>query len=213
MRHLTWIGFLLGSVGAALALAGALLPWAHLTVFGWDVSLPGILWSAGAFTVFLALLGLLALARLPLLTGTLGCLCLVAVGVGRSAPPREVVRKLLELRQTLAPVNARLEQVRLPTIEPFGEGVGRASEHAGPGSVVALWGAALLTRGGVSRFAGVRESRRCGACRTLWPSSRLENLRFCPACGVARFAGPHCAHCGEPLKPGDKFCFRCGNES
>ena len=210
MRYLSGAGFLLGSVGAALAVAGALLPWAHLTVFGWEFALPGILWSAGGATVFLALLSLFALARLPILTGVLGLVCFFAVAQGRSAPPREVVRRLLELRQTLAPVNARLEQVSLPPIEPFGAGVGRAADHAGPGGSVALWGAALLTLGGAVRFAGLRENRRCGGCRTLWGISRLETLRFCPSCGVARFPGPHCKNCGDPLAAHDRFCVRCG---
>ena len=211
MRHLSGAGFLLGGAGAMLAVAGALLPWAHLTVFGWEIALPGILWGAGAATVFLALLCLFALVRLPILTGVLGLVCFFTVALGRPAPPREVVRRLLELRQTLAPVNARLEQVSLPPIEPFGAGVGRVAEHTGPGSAVALWGAALLTLGGVSCFAGLRENSRCRSCRTFWERSRLEFLRFCPVCGVARFPGPHCARCGEPRKSEDKFCLRCGD--
>lgn len=210
MRHLSWAGFLLGGAGAMLAVTGALLPWAQLTVFGWEIALPGILWGAGAATAFLALLSLFALARLPAIAGFLGLACFVTVALGRPAPPREVVRRLLELRRTLAPVNAKLEQATLAPIEPFGAGVGRAADHAGPGGSVALWGAALLTLGGAARFAGLRENRRCGGCRTLWPASRLEGLRFCPSCGVARFPGPHCNNCGDPLATGDRFCVRCG---
>ena len=210
MRHLSWIGALLGSFGAALATVGALLPWAHFTVFGGEIALPGVLWSAGAATAFLASLALIALARLPALSAVLGIVCFFTVALGKSVPPREVVRRQLELRRTLAPVNARLEQAMLAPVEPFGAGVGRADDHAGIGGTVALWGAALLTLGGAARFAGLREIRRCSGCRTLWPASRLGGLRFCPACGVASFPGPHCGGCGEPLATGDRFCARCG---
>lgn len=210
MRRLTWIGALLGALGAALALAGALLPWARLAVFGWEIALPGILWSAGAAAVFFGLLGLAALARLPALSAALGLLCLLTVAPGRSVPPREVVRKLLELRRTLAPINARLEQATLAPLEPFGAGVGRASEHTGPGGMVVLWGAAFLVLGGAARFVGLRENRRCCGCQTIWENARLDGLRFCPGCGVARFPGLHCSGCGEPLETEDRYCQRCG---
>jgi hypothetical protein len=192
----------LGACGALLVLVGAALPWARFTVFGLDIGLPGGLWPRGAASVGLAMVSVLTLRRVPWLAAVVALGCLITTWQARAAAPREVIRRTLEMEQALAPINDKLARITVPPIEPFG-GVGRARDRTEVGGTVALLGGALLVTGAILRLT----PERCRGCRARW---RSPAQRFCPACGQARIAGPHCAHCGEPQRTGEMFCPMCG---
>ncbi len=179
------IGWGLGMLGAGVVVIGAFLPWARLALFGLEIGLPGALWIVGAGCVALALLGLGALGRAPWLACACGLGCLILATQGRVSAPREVIRRKLDLQQRLAPLNDRLARIAVPPLEPF-EGIGRAADHAGPGSLIALLGSVLLIAGSALRALSLRSTR--------------ELPRFC-------------TRCGTPRDPADAYCGGCGRFS
>ena len=202
---------LLTIAGALTALAGAVLPWIRLELFGVPVAVPGVagLGLVGAAAAALALLRLrpfpvarLLLALIPLIVGVHG-----ARSVGRDA-----ARSLLSLQVRLAAVNARLEQVSLPPLEPFGA-IGRRRELTGPGPLWMGWGGGLLVGGALAGIAAGRRRRTCLACGTLWRPERASWLAFCPACGARADGLRACGACRGPLEPGDQFCGSCGKSA
>lgn len=205
----TWLwhgGRLLGSAGALGVLAGSIAPWVQLSLFGTALTAPGVLF-AGAWSAAAGLVALSVLRRAPLVAALAG---IVALGIGVSQGKlavQSVTRQMLSLRMRLLPVNARLEQVRLSPIEPFGE-AGRAEPGPGP-AWVTLGGAALLL-GGVAAGLGARWRRSCPQCRLVWSDERLPTLLHCPGCGLRRTSARQCQSCWHVAEKTDKHCVHCG---
>lgn len=199
-------GRLLGSGGALGVLAGSVAPWVQLSLFGVPLAAPGVLF-AGAWSAAMGMIGLASLRRAPLVAALAG---VVALGVGVSqgqVAVKSVSRQILSLRMRLMPVNARLEQVRLSPIEPFGE-VSKA--EPGPGPKWVVLGGALLTLGGIAATLGERWRRSCPQCRLVWSDERLSTLLHCPGCGLRRTSARQCQTCWHVAQRSDTHCSTCG---
>jgi hypothetical protein len=208
-QNAVWLnrgGLTLRVLGALAVLVGSVLPWAKLTIFGVDLSLPGVA-GLGAVTATLGLMALILPRALPLLGVALGLACLLIGGQTQRSVGRTILHYVLAIETRLAPVNAKLARVAIPPIEPF-EGIGPAARYVGPGALWTAWGGAALALGGALQFAGGRLGRTCVSCGTVWPPDRL--LNYCPRCGVFAATVPLCSACHEPLWSGDRFCGHCG---
>lgn len=210
---LRWTGAALTLGGALASIAGGILPWARFTLLGMVVGIPGALeWGAVTTGIGLLVLSVNGLRRrLPLLVMILG---LVGFGIGLQAQKetgRLMRGRLLSLENSLAPVNARLAQVTLPPIEPFGPGIGRSGDYLGPGPLWTIWGGAALALGGTLSFTGGRLGRSCGYCGCLWKTGRV--VRFCPSCGKPTQKTDLCIQCRSPLEGKDRFCAACGTSA
>lgn len=201
-------GGVTAAAGCAAIAYGAVLPWARFTVFGVDLTAPGVT-GWGALSLSAALVALVSGRRFPLLGLLLG---LLALGIGNQAQ-RETGRilkgRVLGLQQALVPVNDKLMRVGLPPIEPFP--LGRPwRDYLGPGPLWTFWGGTLLAVGSAAIFAGDRLGRSCPRCGAQWRRARAGTVVFCPACGepVAPLAA--CPACLAPAEPGDHFCTACG---
>jgi len=199
-------GLTLRVTGALAVLVGSVLPWAKLTVFGVDLSLPCVA-GWGAVTASLALMALVRPRALPLLGVALGLIYLAVGGQARQGVGRKVLQYVLLVETRLAPVNDKLARVALPPIEPF-DGFGPAGRYVGPGPLWTVWGGAALALGADLQFAGGRLGRTCAACGVLWPTDRI--IQYCPRCGALAAAGPLCSSCHSPLWRKDRFCAHCG---
>ncbi|MDX1932259.1 MAG: zinc ribbon domain-containing protein [Capsulimonadales bacterium] len=199
-------GIALTIFGAGAVLWGSLLPWQTLTVFDMPIAPPGLVgWGAAT-----AACGLLALTRprsAPLLALFLGLLCLGIATDARRTIGRATARRVLEVKQRLAPINARLEAIRLPPIEPFPSSV-LARNFVGPGPEWTLWGGVLLVLGGTFRFAGNRLERTCAACGRFRGADR--RVLFCDRCGTPADAFVRCSRCFTAAGRDDRFCVQCG---
>jgi hypothetical protein len=196
--------FLLG--GSGMILWGSLLPWLTLKVFGLPVLLPGVV-GLGSVT---AVLGLSALTRtrpFPLMNLLLGLICTVVGIQAQQVIGRTTARQILTVQQQLAPINAHLEQVNLPPIEPFSDSV-IARNYVGPGPTWVVWGGIALATAGLLQFAGSRLERTCAYCHTFWRAGR--EIYFCPRCGKAARIASRCERCFTPLQRHDRFCTNCG---
>lgn len=207
-RVLWWLGLALGSVGALLTLVGSVLPWVEFSVFGVPLAAPGVLFT-GAWSALASATSLRALRRVPLLAGACGLGALAVGVVGGREAPRQLTRQMLALRLRLAPTNARLEQVNLAPIEPFGP-VGRAQDLVGPGPRWVVTGGLLTALGALGVGLGDRWRRSCPQCHVLWPEARLTELLHCTGCGLKRTDARQCPRCFYVLLASDKHCARCG---
>ena len=199
-------GRLLSGGGALGVLAGSVAPWVQLSLFGIPLAAPGVLF-AGAWSAAAGLVGLSVLRRAPFVAAVAGLVAL-GIGVSQGKPAvQAVTRQILSLRMRLLPVNARLEQVRLSPIEPFGE-VSHAEPGPGP-AWVALGGAVLLL-GGVAAGLGERWRRSCPQCQLVWSDERLPTLLHCPGCGLRRTSARQCQNCWHVAEKSDKHCAHCG---
>jgi hypothetical protein len=210
---LRWAGMLFTIGGALSLIVGGILPWARFQILGTNINIPGAV-EWGAVTI---VLGLLVLSvnglrrRLPLLVMVLG---FVALGIGVRAQEetgKQVRGRLLALENSLAPVNARLAQVALPPIEPFGPGLGRSRDYLGPGPLWTIVGGVGLALGGTLSFTGGRLSRSCRSCGVLWRTGRV--ILFCPSCGASTVKTDLCTGCKSPLEGKDRFCASCGTSA
>jgi hypothetical protein len=196
--------------GALALIIGGILPWARFQLLGAEIGIPGAV-EWGAVTIVLGLLVLSVTVirrRLPLLVMAMG---FVALGIGLRAQGetgRQVRGRMLSVENIIAPVNARLAQVALPPIEPFGPGLGRQQDYVGPGPLWTALGGAGLALGGTLGFVGGRLSRSCGSCGALWRTGRP--VLFCPSCGTPATRIAICARCLTPREAGDRFCVACG---
>lgn len=203
---LRWAGRIASVAGALAVAVGAVLPWARFSVFGVEITQPGVL-GLGALSLSGALLALLWGRRLPLLGLLLG---LFALGIGAHAERetgRTIKGRILQLQMALAPVNDKLMRVGLPPVEPFPLGT-PWKDFVGPGPRWTFWGGAALMIGSAAVFAGGRLLRSCPHCGARWSAARA--VAFCPACG--KRVGPltACPACESPLEPNDRYCGACG---
>ncbi len=196
--------------GALSLILGAILPWARFQILGTEVGIPGAAeWGAVTLIVGLLVLSVTGLRRrMPLLVMVLG---FVALSIGmraRDETGKQVRSRLLAVENSLAPVNARLAQVTLPPIEPFGPGLGRSQDYLGPGPFWTVLGGVGLALGGTLCFTGGRLGRSCRSCGVLWRTGRA--VLFCPACGTGTGKTDLCVVCKSPLESRDRFCASCG---
>ena len=200
-------GRLLGGGGALVVLAGSVAPWVLFSLFGVPLAAPGVVF-AGAWSAAAGWAGMAALRRAPLLAAIAG---IIALGIGMSSGKtavRSVSKQILSLRLRLSPINARLEQIHLAPIEPFGD-VAKAEPGPGPGWVIL--GGALLALGGASATLGERWRRCCPQCRMFWPDERLASLLHCPGCGLKRTNARQCTRCWHVAHGKDTHCATCGD--
>ena len=210
---LRWIGAAFTFAGALALVVGGILPWARFTLLGMEVGIPGVLeWGAVTMGIGLLVLSVQGLRRrLPLLVLVLG---FAGLGIGMQAQKEagKVLRgRLLALENGLAPVNARLAQVTLPPIEPFGPSIGRSRDYLGPGPAWTIWGGVGLALGGTLGFVGGRLGRSCRSCGFTWRSGRI--VHFCPSCGTSTGNDILCTRCQSPLEGRDRFCVSCGSSN
>lgn len=203
------VGNILSILSALGLILSSLLPWAQFTFFGNEVRFPGVI-GWGMLTLLIGVLTLAAgwLRRLPLLMVLLGLLSILAALQAERDAGKAVRRRILETRMMMAPVNARLEQITLPPVEPFGPGIRPARDYVGPGPLYAAIAGSMLALGATLTFVGGRMGRSCGVCGALWREGRA--VFFCPACGVSAGKSHLCPVCHNPREPGDHFCVRCG---
>jgi hypothetical protein len=206
------LGALVGAAGALAVAVGGVLPWAHLTVFGMDLNVPGVVTGvAGATTLLAALIALTCLRAWPLVAVLCGLAALV-IGARADEETGRVLRKqTLAIEVALMPVNAQLMRAGLPPVEPFPPGQ-RRRDLIGPGPRWALWGGAVLALGATLRFAAGRLAGACSRCGVRWPPERLGTITYCPACGERVGSGPQaCRVCRAPARSGDAYCAACGS--
>ncbi len=205
-----WAGYILALTGAGLLVVGAVLPWLRFRVFGAEFAVPGVL-TWGAATLFLALVVLSALRRAPWAALAAGLVAMFLGGRAGSDLGRVAVQRAIAVQRSLVSVNARLEQVGLPPIEPLGR-VGRRADYVGPGPGWTLWGGAAAALGAGLVLAGDRRMRGCSACGARWARERLDAIAFCPVCGAdaGGAAVIACPRCHRRAALGDSFCVACG---
>jgi hypothetical protein len=193
-------------IGAGLTCWGSILPWLTLKLFGMPIVLSGVV-GLGSVTALLSLFALTRTRTFPLVNLVLGLLCALIGMQAQQFIGKTVTQQILGVRMRLAPVNARLEQVNLPPIEPFGDSI---SPHdyvgSGPGWVV--WGGLAIAVGGVLQFAGGRLERTCAYCGIFWRPGRA--IYFCSRCGKLAQAASRCTRCFTSLERQDRFCTNCG---
>ena len=205
--------------GAALAVAGTLSPWAHVTLLRHvDVLLPGLLFAGGGICLAVALLVLLGGRRFPMLCLLGAVVVLWQTQEARRDIPARVKYQLVGAQMAAFPLNRLLDQFHIPNVTVANWSVPDA-EILSPGLAWTAWGGGLLLIGGVAGlpsdpalgWALARTVRvHCRACGARWLRSR--SARFCPACGtVADPNAPRlCARCGTEAARGDCHCIACG---
>lgn len=207
---LGWAGAVLTFGGALSLIVGGILPWARFQILGTEIGIPGAVeWGAVTIVVGLLVLSVTGLRRrLPLLVMVLGLVGLVIGMRAQEETGKHVRGRLLAVENSIAPVNARLAQVALPPIEPFGPGLGRSGDYLGPGPLWTVVGGACLALGGTLSFTGERLGRSCRRCGVLWRTGRT--VLFCPSCGTSTGRTDACIRCLSSLESGDRFCASCG---
>jgi len=206
-------------LGAGLALAGTLSPWAQVTLLhNILVSLPGVLFAGGGVCLSVAVLILLGARRFPLL-----CLLGAAVVLAQAHQAAHDVPPLLKhqiigAQLALFPLNRLLDQFHIGDVQ--------IGDWSVPNAQLLGTGLAWTMRGGWALLAGAlaglpsdpalgwmvaRTGRsRCRVCGVRWLRSR--SARFCPACGSLADTRqpPVCPHCNQTAVPGDIHCIACG---
>ncbi|MBC8140178.1 MAG: zinc ribbon domain-containing protein [Armatimonadetes bacterium] len=210
---LTVLGIVSVLSGAAGLVIAAALPWATVTLLNTPLAIPGLALGWGGVT---AGIGVICVAQFGILRrfAYLGIALGVAaayIGVRAERETGEsVVRYLLNVQRRLAPVNARLAEVTLPPIEPFGAAIKTRRDYVGAGVGYTIWAGGVVAAGSVLLVAGERLRRTCGYCRRAWSAKRGETVSFCTNCGKQPASVPLCAGCATPLLRGEKFCPVCG---
>ena len=197
--------------GAALVVASA-LPWAKFTAFGAHIEVPGVL-GVGSLTASLGLLllaGFGTVRRFPLLGVLLGVAAWQTGVYAERETGKLIVRYLLAVNVRLAPVNARLAEVNLPPVEPFGGAIGAWRDHMGIGITYTEQAGQVAALGSVALLAGGIARRTCRFCHRTWRAKRGDNPHFCPNCGGTAHAVPLCPRCASETERGERFCPNCG---
>ncbi len=212
------LAFLLTLGGAGLVTAGALGPWASVTLFhNIAVSIPGPFFLSGNICLATGVLVLLGARRSPLLCLLGAVLALWQVTEARVQVPRLVRHQVIGAQMALFPWNSLLTQFHIREVQVSDYSVPDAA-LLGPGLQWTGWGGALLLAGAVFGLPSdpvfgwvigraVRVAcRRCGA---RWPLAR--GAQFCPECGEPVVKGRRvCPHCRAEASGNDKHCIACG---
>ena len=210
---LTALGFVSLFLGAIGLVVAAALPWATVTFLKVPVSIPGAALGWGGVT---AGIGVLCVAQFGFLRrfAWLGlALGLVAAYIGIRAEAetgKTVINSIIKTRLQLAYVNARLAQVSLPEIEPFGSTIKPRDEYIGAGVGYTIWAGGVVASASVLLIAGERLRRTCGYCRHAWSARRGEDISYCTSCGERATNAPLCTECSTPLLRRERFCSVCG---
>lgn len=223
VRHA--LAFLLLIAGPALITAGALGPWAQVTLFkNIDVSLSGIFFAQGGSCLAVAALVLLGGRRWPLVCLVGALFVLGWTQEARNEVPGHVIKQLLGAQGALIPINRLLDQFHINdaqgtwAIQIVAPST-RREQLVGPGLSQTVRGGWLLLLGSVLGLPGdplvawayARTARvRCRACGSQWRLAR--GALFCPECGTPSptARGRLCPACHAPVKKTDRHCIACG---
>lgn len=207
--------------GAALITAGALGPWAQVTLFkNIDVSLSGIFFAQGGSCLAVAALVLLGARRWPLICLIGAILVLGWVRTARQDVPHRVKHQVIGAQLAFFPLNRLLDQFHINNVEV---GDWNLPDRAllGAGLTQTARGGWLLLAGSLLGLPGDpfllwayarTASARCRVCSVRLPLSRV--MQFCPNCGsptpMAR--GHLCPACQAPVLASDQHCVACGTQ-
>lgn len=206
--------------GAAGVLAGALGPWAHVTLFhNIGLQISGLLFTEGELCLSGALLILLGMRRWPTLCLLTAVYVLHWSGQARTEIPHVVKHQVIGAQMAMFPLNSLLDQFHIPDVQVSDWGVPDASLLAGgldttvkAGSVLLIGSLLGLPTDPTVLWVTARVLQaRCRACGARWPQSRAAD--FCPQCGAGTSESSlrRCPQCGAGAKPSDRFCTACGN--
>ncbi|MDQ2686550.1 MAG: zinc ribbon domain-containing protein [Armatimonadota bacterium] len=205
--------------GAALITAGALGPWALVTLFkNIDINLSGIFFAQGGSCLAVAALVLLGARRWPMVCLIGAMLTLGWVGSARREIPRRVKHQVIGAQLAFFPLNRLLDQFHINDVE-VGDWNIPDDQLLGPGLARTAQGGWILLLGSVLGLPGdplivwtyARTARaRCRACGARWPLSR--GAIFCPECGLPSptARGHLCPVCHTHVKKTDRHCISCG---
>lgn len=204
--------------GAGLIVAGALGPWAQVTLFkNIDLSLSGLFFAEANLCLAVAALVLLGARRWPLACLVGAVLVLHWTGTGRREVPHRVKHQVIGAQLALFPVNRLLDQFHIPNVEVGNWSVPNP-DLLGPGLARTESGGRWLLLGALLGLPGdpfvvwiyLQTARaQCRACGARWRLSR--GARFCPECGTPAVPpGRQCPACGTRPRPGDRHCVACG---
>jgi hypothetical protein len=205
--------------GAAGVLAGALEPWAHVTLFhNIALHLSGLLFTQGSLCLSAALLILLGMRRSPLLCAIAALFVLHWAGQARTEIPHRVKHQVIGAQLALFPLNRLLDQFHIDDVQVGDYQTPDAQLLAG-GLDTTVKAGALLLLGSLFGLpidpaivwvtARVVQTR-CRACGARWIQSRA--VVFCPQCATptSDLSTRRCSACGTNTKPSDHFCVACG---
>lgn len=206
-------------LGAALALAGTLGPWAQVTLLrNIQVSLPGVLFAGGAACLSVAILALLGARRFPILCLAGAVVVLAQTHQAVQDVPHLMKHQIIGAQLALFPLNRLLDQFHIGDVQ-IGDWSVPNAQLLGAGLVWTMRGGWVLLAGALAGlpsdpalvWLATRTVRsRCRVCDARWLRSRAA--RFCPSCGTVADTRqpPLCPRCNQTAAPGDTYCIACG---
>lgn len=206
-------------LGAALVLAGTLGAWAQVTLLhNILLSVPGVLFAAGAMCLSVAILTLLGARRFPLLCLVGAIVVLAQTHQAVQDVPHLVKHQIVGAQLALFPLNRLLDQFHIGDVQ-IGDWSVPNAHLLGAGLTWTMRGGWVLLAGALAGlpsdpalgwFAARTVRSRCRACDARWLASRP--VRFCPRCGSLADTQqpPLCPHCSREAMPGDVHCIACG---
>lgn len=205
--------------GAAGILAGALGPWAQVTLFhNITLHISGLLFAGGGLCLSAAVLVLLGMRRVPVLCLAAALFVLHWAAQARVMVPRDVKHQVIGMQLALFPLNRLLDQFHINDVDvsdwtvPDPQLLASGLTWTWDGAAVLLVGSllGLPTDPAVRWFWQRAVPARCRACGARWTRARAAD--FCPQCGTATVAPDprRCPHCGRVARRLDRFCIGCG---
>ncbi len=206
--------------GAAGVLAGALGPWAHVTLFrNITLHVSGLLFTEGELCLSAALLVLLGMRRSPVLCAVAALLVLHWAAQARTDIPHRVKHQVIGAQLALFPLNRLLDQFHINDVQVGDWAVPDAQLLASGMDTTVKAGAVLLLGSllglpadpAVVWLSARVVQARCRACGARWTQSRAA--AFCPHCGLPTSdRNPRrCPQCGTGAFPSDTHCIACGH--
>ena len=219
-RTASGLGVLLILGGAAGVLAGALGPWAQVTLFhNIALHISGLLFAEGELCLSAALLILLGMRRSPVLCLMAALFVLHWTAQARTGIPHRVRHQVIGAQLALFPLNRLLDQFHIDDVQVGDWSVPDAQLLAGGLNNTVKAGALLLlgsliglpTDPAVVWVMSRTIQGRCRACGARWPQARAA--AFCPRCGIPTSAAGarRCPQCGTEASALDLHCIACGH--
>ncbi len=219
-RIISGLGALLILGGAAGVLAGALGPWAQVTLFhNIGLQISGLLFTEGELCLSAALLVFLGMRRSPLLCLIAALFVLHWTAQARTEVPHRVKHQVIGAQLALFPLNRLLDQFHIADVQVGDWAVPDAQLLASGLDTTVKAGALLLlgslvglpTDPAVAWVTARAVPSRCRACGARWSRSRAA--AFCPHCGVPASGQSirRCPQCSTEVSSTDHHCIACGH--